>query len=655
MTEYSFTPLNEEAGEIRLLELLPGPFNAPICITLRITVLSRQNIPKFKALSYAWGNAQDRVRIHVVAGRGVQGVKSAALNITRSLAEALRHLRKKRQSMVFWIDQICVDQANLEERGNQVLRMPDIFTLAKNVIAWLGPADNDCEIAMKIFNKIGPDVTVDYDRTEFQVDPSSTFYSRDLDLSPEQRHSITTLLSRAWFERLWVVQEVCLTKKRICMICGFNRISSVDLGNAIFYLYSLGRYWNTMEKILFVGFLRLWQIKAFRVPTLESMLILTKLRQCSDERDKVYAVLSMLPETEKADIHPDYSVSASDVFANIVLQQFNSKATLEMLRYASVKDRVLDDLPSWVPDWSTNTVAITTYLSHADLDTRAHAYSTSQGVLTVTGVCTTVAHEVKKDIPRIVPEDKMQSAKVVRCFLTSIAVKEHSGSDLSKLHTLCLTLCVGTFAEKYIPPLKECPSLKELNDYHTCLYKWFSLKSAEPPELCSSTLKVIRYINSMIKGKVLFITTDGRLGLAPEATVSGDLVCVILGCRYPLVLRPSNNSSHEVVGECYIDGIMDGEALLGELPKNWMFVCKNFPELHNQYVVVFDSETQTVHLHDPRLGPLPAGWRIGNHKNDYAYNRFVNDMTGEDTGYDPRLEPEALKARGVDLREFRLV
>ncbi|KAL8981348.1 MAG: hypothetical protein Q9205_003830 [Flavoplaca limonia] len=655
MTEYNYTPLNKEAGEIRLLELLPGPFNAPICITLKITVLSRQKIPRFKALSYAWGNAQDRVRIHVVAGRGVQGVKSAALNITRSLAEALRHLRKKRQSMVFWIDQICVNQADLEERGNQVLRMPDIFTLAKSVIAWLGPESDDSKVAVKILNKIGPDVTMDWVSSEVLIDPSSSLYSRHLDLSPEQYHSITSLLSRAWFERLWIVQEIRLTKKRICMICGSSRISFVDFGNAIPYLYSSESYRNTaMQETIFAKAMDLLSIKASGIFSLAVMLSLTRLRECSDERDKVYAVLSMLPETEKAGIHPDYSISAPDVFQNIVVQQLKSQATLKMLRHASVKDRVLD-VPSWVPDWSTNPEPTATYFSYADLKARAHAYSTSQGVLTVTGVCVTVAHEVKKDLPRIVPEDRMESAKVIQCLLTSIAGKEHSGSNLSKLHTLCLTLCAGSLAENYMPSHQGWPSRKELNDYYTCLNKWFSLESAEPLELCSSTLNVIRHINRMISGTMLFVTADGRLGLAPEATVSGDLVCVILGCHWPLILRPSNNSSHEVVGNCYIDGIMDGGALLGELPKNWMFVSKNFPRLHGHYVVLFDSETQRVHLHDPRLGPLPAGWRIENHKNDYAYNRFVNDITGEATNRDPRLEPEALKARGVDIREFRLI
>ncbi|KAL8889084.1 MAG: hypothetical protein Q9215_003583 [Flavoplaca cf. flavocitrina] len=650
MTEYSFTPLNEEAGEIRLLELLPGPFNAPICITLKITVLSRQKIPKFKALSYAWGNAQDRVRIHVVAGRGVQGVKSAALNITRSLAEALRHLRQKRQSMVFWIDQICVDQTNLEERGNQVLRMPDIFTLAKGVVVWLGPKSDDSEVAIEILNKIGPDVEVDW--ASQLINTSSTFYSRDRDLSPEQCRSITILLSRAWFDRLWVVQEICLTRQRIWIVCGFSRISFANFGNATCYLSGFESYGNdAMREDLFAKHIKLFAIKSSGVSSLDWTLSRTRHRECSDARDKVYAVLSMLPETAKAGIYPDYTISAPEVFAKIVLQQLDSQATLRMLRHASIKDSV----PSWVPDWSTNPEPTPTYLSCADLNARAHANSTSQGVLTLTGVCVTVAHEVNKDLPRIVPEDRMESAKVIRYLLTSIVGKEHSGSNLSKLHSLCLTLCARMFAEKHFPPDHGLLSLKKFNDYYTCLYKWVSLESAEPPELCSSTLKVIRHINWMIKGKMLFVTADRRLGLAPEATVSGDLVCVILGCPCPLILRPSNNSSHEVVGECYIDGIMDGGALLGELPKNWMLVQKIFPELHGYYVVLFDSETQRIHLHDPRLGPLPAGWRIENHKNDYAYNWFLNDITGEATRFDPRLEPEALKARGVDLREFRLI
>ncbi|CAL8574396.1 hypothetical protein XPA_000356 [Xanthoria parietina] len=163
MAEYKYTPLDEKAGEIRLLTLLPGRFNAPICVTLETKVLSHANIPKYQALSYAWGSELDRLNIHVVAGRGVQGVKSAALSVTRNLFEGLKHLRQTRRSTVLWIDQICVDQKNLEERKEQVLRMPDIYSLAQGVIVWLGPEKDDSNVAMEVLNDIGQDVTVDWE------------------------------------------------------------------------------------------------------------------------------------------------------------------------------------------------------------------------------------------------------------------------------------------------------------------------------------------------------------------------------------------------------------------------------------------------------------------------------------------------------------
>ncbi|KAL8750844.1 MAG: hypothetical protein Q9199_006815 [Rusavskia elegans] len=522
MADYKYTPLDEEAGEIRLLTLLPGRFNAPICITLETKILSIKKIPKFTALSYAWGSDLDCLNIHVVAKRGVQGVKSATLSVTRNLFEGLKHLRQKRRATVLWIDQLCVDQRNLEERAKQVLRMPDIYSLAKGVIVWLGPESADSNLAMKIFNDIGQDVTVDWER-------------------------------------------------------------------------------------------------------------------------------------KRLGIHPDYTISAPDVFENLVLQRLKYNGTLSMLRFCSTKHR-FKDIPSWVPDWSAHHKITPFAIGPADLYARAHAYSVSKGVLAVTGVRVTVVHEVKNDLPRSIPEDRTKSAKVFQQLLSTWVGQDHSDSRLSKLHSLCVTLCAGMFSEKYIPSNHSYPTFKEAHDYITRLYEISLLKSAEPPELCSSSLQVIRTINMMTEGRLLITTADSRLGLAPEGTISGDLVCVILGCPSPLILRSNNNLNHEVAGECYIDGTMAGEALLGKLPRNQMLVRKHFPDHRSYFNVFIDSAMGKTHLQDPRLGPLPAGWRIENHDKDDAFNWYVNDITGEVARIrDPRLEPDALRARGVEIQEFRLV
>lgn len=63
-------------------------------------------------------------------------------------------------------------------------------------------------------------------------------------------------------------------------------------------------------------------------------------------------------------------------------------------------------------------------------------------------------------------------------------------------------------------------------------------------------------------GRVLFVTTTGFIGLAPYGTCAGDLIHVVLGASVPYVLRPRpDNTGFELVGEAYVQGIMQGEAL----------------------------------------------------------------------------------------------
>ncbi|CAO1599279.1 hypothetical protein XANCAGTX0491_003013 [Xanthoria calcicola] len=649
MPEYKYRPLNEEAGEIRLMTLLPGPFNAPICITLKPKVLSHENIPDFQALSYAWGSDVECLNIHVVAGRGVLRLKSAALSVTRNLFEGLKHLRQTRRSTVLWIDQICVDQKNLKERGKQVLRMPDIYSLAQGVVVWLGPEKDDSNVAMEVINDIGQQVTVDWGAMKYEVNPSS-IYSPSLDISPQQWLSIMNLLSRSWFDRLWVVQEVCLARKWVRMVCGFKVIPFVTFGNAIGYLEANYNGITGREKETLLGIRKLFQTKVQGGNRLDFVLRDTRHCECKDKKDRVYAVLSLLPEREKLGILPDYTISARDVFENIIVQQLKSFNTLGMLRYCSIKYRSMD-IPSWVPDWSTNPKMQPIEIVYADLGARAHAYSISKGVLAVTAVCVAVVHGVNNDLAQSIPEDSAGSARVFRQLLSTLVGQDRSDSSLSKLHSLCVTLCAGWFSEKWIPFHDSLPTYNDVHDYLTMLYE----DLAEPPELYSSSPAIIRNIIRMIKGRSLITSADGRLGLAPEGTEAGDLVFVVLGCRSPLILRPRGSLNHEVVGECYMDGVMAGEALLGELPRNWTLVFKYFQRHRLSYFVFLDSDTGETHVEDPRRGALPAGWRILNHEGDDVVHWYVNDITGEGRYQDPRLEPEALRARGVDLQEFRLV
>jgi len=64
-------------------------------------------------------------------------------------------------------------------------------------------------------------------------------------------------------------------------------------------------------------------------------------------------------------------------------------------------------------------------------------------------------------------------------------------------------------------------------------------------------------------GKRLVVTDLGLLGMAPREARKGDAVCVLFGCNIPLALRPVHQEAgtFEIIGECYVDGKMNGEVL----------------------------------------------------------------------------------------------
>lgn len=60
----------------------------------------------------------------------------------------------------------------------------------------------------------------------------------------------------------------------------------------------------------------------------------------------------------------------------------------------------------------------------------------------------------------------------------------------------------------------------------------------------------------------LFETRKGFIGIGPADTTEDDVIFIIDGCQTPLILRTSH-PNWKLVGEAYINGVMDGEAIRG--------------------------------------------------------------------------------------------
>ena len=126
---YKYRPLEE--GQIRVLCLQPGAFSYPLHATLEHVDLHGPQ-SNYEAISYAWEKAELPCKLHV-AGTQI-------LHLTESLYIALQHFRRRDQVRHLWADACCIDQANWNERSEQVAVMGKVYGGARRVLVWLGPS-----------------------------------------------------------------------------------------------------------------------------------------------------------------------------------------------------------------------------------------------------------------------------------------------------------------------------------------------------------------------------------------------------------------------------------------------------------------------------------------------------------------------------------
>lgn len=89
------------------------------------------------------------------------------------------------------------------------------------------------------------------------------------------------------------------------------------------------------------------------------------------------------------------------------------------------------------------------------------------------------------------------------------------------------------------------------------------LKSKCSPSNIADPSRYTHALNPSINREI-FITTSGYLGLGPAGMMEHDSVVVLFGGHVPFVLRATDTGQWRLIGECYVYGIMNGEALEGE-------------------------------------------------------------------------------------------
>lgn len=622
-TKYRYEPLNEARNEIRLMTLHPGDFTADIKISIQKVSLVPENPPVYEALSYVWGLAKDLV--HIQFGH-------RTLAITRNLAEALLYLRYRDRPCKLWIDAICVNQWNLQERGHQVTRMADIYRLADRVVVWLGPEKSHSRWGMKILEQLSSKIKIDWGTSEMK--PASkeakTHWSdkkRRLPYTEKQLLAIKEVLDHPWFGRLWIQQELRLANCRAVFMCGSDTISWRSLRKAIHCLYFKRwlNFWNRSLSEFHEWFEVLYDLTG-NTSTFSFLDIMQKTKHCKclDPRDRVYAILSLLNETEKCmDLEPDYGKTTSQVYQDVALRYIAHGETLDILKYSLFKNKP-SDMPTWVPDWKFTYMIKAFPWSQAGGDSLSKTNYRGAGVLSATG---THSATVLQSLQMSYVSDKTMFEKIRNAAPNDTLRSSYVGGG-SLFAAYCRTICGNRFADTYWPISKDWPRLGQSLDFLFPI-----LQGAKPRQTKgfhgTEANRFVDQLNHYLRGKSVIKTREGYIGLAPQEALPGDRVCILLGCDVPLLLRPAQNHRFQVVGQCYVHGLMYGEAFLGPLPEHYQVVIAFEDKAY--HLRFLNNRTREIQKNDPRRGSP---------RNDEPH---------------PRLTPELIEKRGVKLQTFDLI
>jgi hypothetical protein len=566
---FKYSPLPSQ-DSIRLLKLMPGVGDTPLAFTLSSTQLlssAGQRRELYEALSYTWGDPTQQSE--VLCG-------GARFLITASVFEALLHLRCGTSIRALWIDAICINQHDLEERASQVALMQFVYAQATRVIVWLGRDDDLTGTAINAIERLYNFIPQNGSLLErFNWATSEQKVPQGQRLTGLEGVALARFFQRAWFKRVWVIQEAVFADQAIVM-CGDLSIKWDHLALVCHsgVLREAARVSAAMVRAS-PGILAIRRMEALRqtnnpVPFL-NLLASARMLDATDPRDKLFAVKHLAQDDAYVSIN--YTIPVTAVYTQFAIACLANSLVdiLAMVNPSGIKTpSKMRDLPSWVPDWSLKPnlnnypgeflplVVAANHIRAAGDSTAVFSISPSSNVLTMRGNIVDVI--LTLGAPGAAGTSWDDSYARLEFEFNTFS---HLESDTEPFETfLELLLCDTDINGDRISPRRLKPP------HH--FVKAMLSGPDQTPHLAGFIQQplhpsaVLQSIRNTTFGRRFCTVNRGHMGWVPQTAQIGDVICCIWGARSLAVLRPKQSGVYSLVGECYLHGLMHGEAL--EIP-----------------------------------------------------------------------------------------
>ena len=615
LQEYKYTPLENVNEWIRLLRFLPRPTGAPL--SAEISHIKLCDAPPYRALSYTWGTSSDvHAEIELCTSLdlptttrfpgqvpGVLGLRDGDGNehyfqrqrfrVRSSLEAPMRRLERLHgQSQFIWIDAICIDQSNDVEKGHQVSIMSHIYRSAVEIDIWLGEEDEEDE------SDLAMDLVINYETTcgcrTRPEDILGQYYEQCEAFENKTRNwtshwrALGKLISRPWFTRRWIIQETAFAQQKYVhcgdkRVCWFSFIRVIPIYHKRYcnkdQINELHRHCLQIESLERVS----EKVKRREEHHLTLIGLLREFHQssCTDPRDAIYSLVSLARDIDPKKWLPDYSSKNSElmVFKKAFQHIVDTSRSLDVM---CLSDKMPDELLTWLPKFAQalkcdcgnpscfyygcRRNSLTTF-GQPLRDCVPRVYSASGSTIpkirfSINELILYVIGYRVDTIKSTPPTGQQRCRSCDRATYADCWAGEDFDTSLDtcyvgKVREAYPRSLVGNRALRGSPGiLEKMPDawlgiLEEAACFHdTCG--------------CDVNGEAIDITNtiSFVKGirKVLAFT-ERSVGFVAEKAKEGDTICILLGCSVPVVLRPIGDSAFEFVGECYIDGLMEGESM----------------------------------------------------------------------------------------------
>ncbi|KAI1450265.1 hypothetical protein F5Y02DRAFT_108176 [Annulohypoxylon stygium] len=564
---YPYRELGET--DVRLLRIVPGKGT----IECLLHQMPLAEVRFFYALSYVWGDATQR-EIIMLEGR--------PFSITRNLYEAIHQFRQRPYDIgypedYFWIDAICINQDDLDERACQVPRMMDIYH-AGSVVIWLGharkrPADS---LSKKLIRRarssqpqISPDEAVEmlfkkaesmWDDWEPVDDDDNVIIEEEFgDAYAAVVYEMSQILNRPWFDRVWTIQEACLEVSPL-----------VYMGRHSVHLRHLIDIWTILSRehrflLLCPGSWRMssitkldniWRHSLFggdenpkkmdMAEVLATLQRVTGRKNSTDPRDQLYGLLGLLrhlkdEEELPEDLMPDYRLSYEHVYWNYSAFLFQS--TRDMALFNCSRNE-LRHVPSWVADFRY-TFGPRELIRGGQLNV-----SSDNRILHVQGYVLGTFHDILSGCTakEIWPTEKRVPPGL------SARLREVEDRILKPSATV-REVTMGEVFGDLVNDMTKTIDEDGDESYHQVYRRMIESAGGRRPWYAKKRLTNIRLKEESITTRFSFpflLLRDGSiLNFRREdaEVMTGDLLCVFKGARVPYLLRVSGQN-YRFLGHC---------------------------------------------------------------------------------------------------------